>query len=113
MDGDALYFGDLDGNFYSFNTTTGALNWSVKPDGPITASAILQNDYLLLATESGNIYAIGKDGSTLWSELVGGQLYSTPVASGDLILVAPFGADFNLAALNSDGRKVWTFAPGK
>ena len=113
MDGDALYFGDLDGNFYSFNTSTGALNWSVKPDGPITASAILQNDYLLLATESGNIYAIGKDGSTLWSELVGGQLYSTPVASGDLILVAPFGADFNLAALNSDGRKVWTFAPGK
>ena len=113
VDGDTLYFGDLDGNFYSFNTITDALNWSVKPDGPITASAILQNDHLLIATESGNIYAIGKDGSTLWSELVGGQIYSTPVVSGDLILVAPFGADFHLAALNSDGRQVWTFTPGK
>lgn len=113
VDGEVLYFGDLDGNFYSLNTSTGELNWSVKPDGPITASAILQNDHLLLVTESGNVYAIGKDGSTLWSEPVGGQLYSTPVVSNDLVLVAPFGADFYLAALNSDGRQVWTFAPGK
>jgi len=113
VDGDALYFGDVSGNFYSYNTSTGTLNWSIKPDEAITANAILQNDHLLLVTESGDVYAIGKDGSTLWFDTIGGQLYSTPVISNDLILVAPLGADFYLAALNSDGRQVWTFTPGK
>ncbi len=111
LDGNALFFGDLKGNFYSFDTTTGALNWSVQPDGAITANAILQNDHLLLATESGNIYAIDKDGKTLWFEEVGGKIYTTPVAAGDLILVAPLGAEFYLAALDSTGRQVWTFTP--
>lgn len=112
-DGDALYFGDVNGNFYSFNISTGELNWSIKPDDAITANAILQNDHLLLATESGSIYAIGKDGSTLWFDDIGGQLYTTPTVSGDLILVAPLGAEFYLTALNSDGRQVWTFTPEK
>jgi outer membrane protein assembly factor BamB len=112
-DGDALYFGDVAGNFYSLSISTGGLNWSIQPDGPITANAILQNDHLLLATESGNIYAIGKDGSTLWFDTIGGQLYTTPVVSNDMIIVAPLGAQFQLVALNSDGRQVWTFTPGK
>jgi outer membrane protein assembly factor BamB len=113
LDGDALFFGDLDGNFYSFNTSTGGLNWSIQPDGAITAGALLQNDHLLLATESGNIYAIDKDGKTLWFEEVGGKIYTTPVASNDLILVAPLETEFYLAALDSNGRQVWTFTPEK
>lgn len=109
LDGSVLYFGDLKGNFYSFDTSSGALNWSIQPDGAITADAILQNDHLLLATESGNIYAIDRDGKTLWFEEVGGKIYTTPVTAGDLILVAPLETDFYLAALDSDGRRVWTF----
>jgi outer membrane protein assembly factor BamB len=113
-DGDTLYFGDLTGNFYSFNTSTGALNWDpIQPDGAITANAILQNDHLLIATESGNVYAIGKDGKTLWFEEVGGKIYTSPVAAGDLILVSPLGTDFYLAALDTNGRQVWTFLPEK
>ena len=27
LDGDTLYFADLNGNVYSFNTSTGKLNW--------------------------------------------------------------------------------------
>lgn len=113
-DGDTLYFGDLKGNFYSFDTTNSTLNWSIQPDGAITAAAILQNDHLLLATESGNLYAIGKDGKTLWFVEVrdakaNGKIYTTPVTAGDLILVAPLGTEFYLAALDSNGRQVWTF----
>lgn len=111
--GNELYFGDLKGYFYSFDTTTGGLSWKVQPDGAITANAILQNDHLLLATESGNIYAIGRDGKTLWFEEVGGKIYTTPVVAGDLILVAPLETDFYLAALDANGRLVWTFTPEK
>lgn len=121
IDGDTLYFGDLEGNFYSFSVSTGDLNWSVQPDGPITANALVQNDYLLLATESGIVYAIGKeDGKTLWFEEVkdqgeadNGKIYTTPVTASDLILIAPLETEFNLTALDTDGRKLWTFVPEK
>jgi outer membrane protein assembly factor BamB len=111
LDGEVLYFGDLDGNFYSFDTSSGSLNWNVQPDGPVTANAIPQGDHFLLATEAGNIYAIDKGGKTLWFETVGGKIYTTPVVAGDLILVAPLGADFYLSALDTNGRQVWTFTP--
>jgi outer membrane protein assembly factor BamB len=112
VDGDTLYFGDVDGNFYSFNTSTGKVNWNpVKPDGPITASPLIQNDHILLATESGSIFAVGKDGKVLWTQQIGGKIYTTPVAAGDLTIVSPLETDFYLAALDANGRQVWTFTP--
>ncbi|MGZ9233935.1 MAG: outer membrane protein assembly factor BamB family protein [Anaerolineales bacterium] len=112
LDGDTLYFGDLDGNFYSFNTSTGTLNWNtVKPDGPITASPLVREDYILIATESGSVFALGRDGKVLWTEAIGGKIYTTPVAAGDLTLVAPLGTEFYLVALDANGRQVWPFTP--
>ena len=105
---DNLYYGDLSGNFYSYNTKEGKLNWNpIKPDGPITTSPLLVKDALLVATESGAIYEVGKDGhSKLWSQ-PGGKIYTTPVLAGDLVLVAPLGADAYLYAYDLDGRQAW------
>jgi outer membrane protein assembly factor BamB len=112
VDGDTLYFGDVDGNFYSFNTSSGKLNWKpVKPDGPITASPLVQNDHVLIATESGSIFAVGNDGKVLWTQQIGGKIYTTPVAAGDLTIVSPLETDFYLAALDANGRQVWKFTP--
>jgi outer membrane protein assembly factor BamB len=112
LDGDTLYVGDVDGNFYSFNTSSGKLNWNpVKPDGPITASPLVQNDHVLLATESGSVFAIGNDGKVLWTQQIGGKIYTTPVAASDLTIVAPLETEFYLAALDANGRQVWTFTP--
>ena len=115
LDGDTLYFGDIDGNFYSFNTSNGKLNWNpVKPDAAITASPLVQNDHVLLTTESGSVFAVGKDGKVLWTQQVGGnvgKIYTTPVPAGDLTIVSPLGTDFYLAALDANGRQVWTFTP--
>jgi outer membrane protein assembly factor BamB len=114
LDGDTLYFGDVDGNIYSFNTSSGKLNWKpVKPDGPITASPLVQNDHILIATESGSIFAVGNDGKVLWTQQIGGKIYTTPVAAGDLTIVSPLETDFYLAALDANGRQVWTFTPKK
>ena len=108
LEGDTLYFGDVDGNFYSFNTSTGSLNWKpVKPDGPITASPLVLGDSVLIATESGSLYEVSKDGrSKLWSQ-PGGQIYTTPVQAGDLILVAPLGTEAYLYAYHPDGSQAW------
>jgi len=112
LDGDTLYFSDVDGNFYSYNTSTGNPNWKpIKPDGPITASPLVREEYVLLATESGSVYAIDRDGKVLWSEEIGGKIYTTPIAVGDLTIVAPLETEFYLAALDLNGRQVWTFTP--
>lgn len=113
VDGDTLYFSDVDGNSYSYNTSTNNINWTVKPDGAITASPLVQDDHILLATESGSVFAVDRDGKVLWSEVVGGKIYTTPVAAGDKILVAPLETDFYLAALDQSGRQIWTFTPGE
>jgi outer membrane protein assembly factor BamB len=112
LDGDSLYFGDIDGNIYSYNTSTGELNWDpVKPDGPITASPLVREDHILVATESGSVFALDRDGKVLWTEEVGGKIYTAPVAAGDLTIVAPLETEFYLAALDQNGRQVWTFTP--
>src|SRR5215211_2037129 len=112
VDGDTLYFGDVDGNFYSFNTSTGSLNWKpVKPDGALTASPLIREDYILLATESGSVFALDRDGKVLWNQQIGGKIYTTPVAAGDLTIVAPLETEFYLTALDANGRQVWTFTP--
>lgn len=109
---DNLYFGDLSGNFYSFNTQTGKYNWTpVKPDGPITASPLAVNDVILVATESGAVYEVDKDGhSKLWSQ-PGGKIYTTPIMAGDLVLVSPLGAESYLYAYDLNGRQAWAFKP--
>ena len=112
LDGDTLYFGDVDGNLYAFNTSTGDLNWPpIKPDEAITASPLVREDYILLATESGSIFAVDREGKVLWNQLIGGKIYTTPIAIGDLTVVAPLQTDFYLVALDPNGRQVWTFTP--
>jgi len=108
LESDTLYFGDLDGNFYSFNTSTDKLNWPpVKPDGPITAGPLVLGDSILIATESGSVYQVSQDGqSKIWSQ-PGGQIYTTPVQAGELILVTPLGAEAYLYAYNQDGSQAW------
>ena len=112
LDGDTLYFSDVDGNFYSFNTAADRLNWKpVKPNGPITASPLVREDHILVATESGSVFALDRDGKVLWTEEIGGKIYTDPVAAGDMTIVAPLETEFYLAALDANGRQVWTFTP--
>ena len=123
-----IYLADLNGQIYAYNTTTGTNEWSsVKPDGAITASPLILGDSVLFTTEtgpngdeSGNLFAIKSDGTVKWNEKLGGQksgkIYTTPVLAGDLILVAPLGADGYLYAYKmEDGSEVtWSpFTPGK
>ena len=73
----------------------------------------LAGDQLYVATEAGNLIALDRDGKTIWEKSVGGKVYTTPVAAGDLILVAPYQAEFSLAAYDAAGKQAWTFIPEK
>jgi len=113
LDGDTVYAADISGNIYSLGAPNGKNAWpDVQPDGPITASpVVLANGTMVVVTESGLAYAFDRVGSKAWGvgTNIGGKIYTTPVVSGNLILVAPLGADSLLAALNSSGNVVWKF----
>jgi outer membrane protein assembly factor BamB len=118
LDGDTLYYADLDGNVFSFDTASGKQNWSeIKPDGPIVASPLVVGDQIYVGTEAGTIFALDKDAKIVWQKELDDDtkdnIYTTPVVSNDLILVAPYKAGFLLAAYDAAGKQAWTFTPEK
>jgi outer membrane protein assembly factor BamB len=113
LDGQTLYYADLDGNVYSFDIVGEKQNWSVKPDDAIVASLLVVGDQVIVATEAGTVVSLDKEGRINWQLLVGGKIYSNIVTSGELILVSPVSADFHVAALDLNGKLVWSFTPEK
>jgi len=112
FDSETLYFADLSGNIFSLDLTNNRQNWdSLQPDGPVTASLLVVGDQIYVATEAGSLIALDRDGKIVWEKTPGGKIYTTPVLANDLILVAPYQAEFALAAYDADGKQAWTFTP--
>lgn len=114
LDNETLYYADLDGNIYSYSLSSKRQNWDeVKPDGPVVAKLLVAGDQIYAATEAGTLVALDRDGKTAWEKNVGGKIYTSPVVSDGLVLVAPYQAEFALAAYDADGKQAWTFTPEK
>jgi outer membrane protein assembly factor BamB len=119
LDGETLYYADLNGKVYSYDLASGKQNWAVQPNGSVVASLLIVGDQIYVTSEAdptsklGTLVALDREGKTVWTKEVGGKLYTTPVVSGDLILVAPYLADFTLAAYDAQGKQAWTFTPAK
>ncbi len=118
LDGETLYYADLNGKIYSLDLASNKQNWDVvQPEGPVVANLLIAGDQIYVASEAnptsqlGTLVALDRDGKTIWSKEVGGKLYTSPVAAGDLILVAPYQADFVLAAYDAQGKQAWKFTP--
>jgi outer membrane protein assembly factor BamB len=72
---------------------------------------LILGDKVLIATESGNIYAVDAQGkSVLWYGVEKGKAYTTPILAGGRVLVAYLESDYYLIALDEEGRSAWTFA---
>ena len=107
-----VFVADIKGQVYSLDASSGKNFWSnIIPDGPITGSPLLTADGVVVATESGSAYSLDYNGKVLWSTSLGGKIYTTPVASGNLVLIAPLGAQYLLYAVNEkDGSMLpWHF----
>ena len=116
LDADTLYVGDLDGYFYAINTADGSEIWDAfQPGGPITGTPLVTEDFIVIATETGTAYAIDREGSIVWKEIIDGKLYTAPVQGGDLLLFSPMETetDIVLVALDLNGNQVWEFTPAQ
>ena len=112
VNNDTLYYADLDGVVYSLDLASGNQNWdALQPDGPVVASPLVVEDQIYVATESGSFFALDRDGKIVWEKTPGGKIYTSPVVSGELILVAPYQAEVALVAFDAEGKQAWTFTP--
>ena len=110
---EVLYFGDLAGYFYALNATDGTSLWRIQPQDAIVDTPIIVEDKIYLTTESDKIFIVSTAGEIISSKVIGGMIYSSPVVTGDTVLVAPTNFDVLLVALNLDGNQKWTFTPAK
>ncbi len=113
VDGDTLYYADLNGKVFSLNLANGTQNWESAQTDAVVAGLLVAGNQIYVATEAGNLIALDLEGNVVWQKTVGGKIYTTPVLAGDLILVAPYQAAFTLVAYDADGKQAWPFTPEK
>lgn len=114
LDNGVLYYADIGGALYAFDLASEKQLWdNIKPDGAVVANPLVADDMIFVVTESGKLLALDHDSSTRWEKETGGKIYTTPVISNGLIIVAPYQAEFALAAYDREGKQAWTYAPAK
>jgi eukaryotic-like serine/threonine-protein kinase len=114
LENNILYYGDLSGNLYALNTSDHTSIWKLQLPNPILDKPVILEDKIYQTTEGDTLYIIDKTkGNIVDSRVIGGLIYSSPVISGDTILVAPTKIESILYGLNMDGNQKWTFTPAK
>ena len=114
LDGNMLYFGDGKGVLFAHPTAGGTgQSWNKPLNGAIIGTPLISGDNIVIGTEAGNVYFVDRTGTKLTPISIPGKIYSSPVAAGKLILVAPTGGSATLTALDSSGAVKWSFIPPK
>ncbi len=113
LDGSTLYFGDGKGSLYAHPVSGTDQSWNQPLNGAIIGTPLVSGDTLIVGTEAGNVYFIDRTGKNPRPISISGKIYSSPVAAGNLILVAPTGGNAILVALDQNGAVKWSFTPAK
>jgi outer membrane protein assembly factor BamB len=113
LDQDNLFFGDLAGYFYALKATDGSPIWRIQPKNAVVDTPVVYQDKVYFTAESDALFIVSTADGSINNQVIGGVIYSSPVVTGDVILVAPTGYDALLVALNLDGSQKWPFTPAK
>ncbi|XP_068743702.1 uncharacterized protein [Montipora capricornis] len=111
----SLYFGCLDGHFYSVNPD-GSLKWKQFLGEEIWSSpALLSNGETLfigsMAEDSANVFALKSEtGEIMWESGTKGSVFSSPTVSHDDKTVFFCSFDANCYAFSTEnGKELWVF----
>jgi len=110
-----LYTGNIDGKVFAISTADGNVLWQGDAGSAVVGGAALFGDGVAFPTEGGSLILFGLNGEKLWNQSVSGKLYTTPVVSGDILVVAVTeGTDSLLAdAFTTSGQQAWFFTTPK
>jgi len=123
LSGNAV-FGSGDGSLVAIKVVSGATAWTLRADGPISASPVkseepvtivdqdgkarTERDVIFCASEDGRLYAVAeRDGSVLWQVDTGAPIRSTPLVWAQKVFVVNEEGK-TLALSARDGREAWS-----
>lgn len=115
----SLYAGDQSGKVYALSTKDGSKIWDLDAGAPVIGGMVLTDKGLYFGTgainssDAGDAMLVTTTGQKVWTQPVGGKLYSRPVVSGNLVVFGVFEGDKTLAALDENGKISWSFIPSK
>jgi outer membrane protein assembly factor BamB len=102
--------GNGNGQVLAISASNGQILWRKEAGSPIIASGAILPGAVAFPTEGGNLIAWDLENQRqLWSQPVKGKLYSTPVISGDTLVVAVTEGDNLLQAFSINGQISWPF----
>ncbi len=109
-----LYFGDLQGSLHALNAADGSSIWKVDVNGAVIAKPAIIPEGLIVVTESGSAIRLGFDGTKVWTkDFENAKLYTSPVVTGEKVIIAAVGAEKLLYALDFAGNQVWSYSPAE
>ena len=102
------------GQILALSVADGSVIWSQTTDSPVIGGAFILPEAVVFPTEAGNLVAWALDGGEqLWSQPVGGKLYTAPVLAGETLAVAVTDGDKLIKAFSVNGQMTWTFTMPK
>ena len=109
-----IIFNDKTGKIVSLSPETGMENWQINAGGSMPAGlALIEGQGFVAALEDGTITLYGMNQQAVWSHIISGNVYNTPVVTETMILIGAIKGDNLVYAYNFQGQPVWTFKPEK
>ena len=109
-----IIFNDKSGKIVSLSPETGVENWQFSAGGSMPAGlALVEGQGFVAVLEDGTITLYGIDRQAIWSRIVSGKVYNTPVVTETMVLVGAIKGDNLVYAFDIKGQPVWTFKPEK
>ncbi|MBI3557422.1 MAG: PQQ-binding-like beta-propeller repeat protein, partial [Deltaproteobacteria bacterium] len=113
LEGNVLYFGAMDGNFYALDAEFGKVLWKYETKTPVFARGTIAGKRIFITTSDDVVYCLDQTtGKWIWHYKRGGNYIttvhgnSTPAVENGLAYVG--FSDGYLVALNAnDGNLVW------
>lgn len=104
----AVYAAAADGAVVRLAPDSGQVAWRADTKARITAGVGTDGFTIAVATNRGEVIALGADGQELWRTQVGGEMRSPPLVGRGLIVVR--STDYRITALDAaSGKRRWAY----
>lgn len=101
----------FDKSLYSFNPTSGQVNWSYATNDRLIASPLVEGDRIYQPSVDSTLYALDTKGNLQWKFKAGNSLWSRPAADENNLYFTSM--DHSLYGVSkANGRKVWSVELG-
>jgi len=107
--GNRVFVGSVNGTFYAFNTTNGALLWKITLAAgyKIYSSPAYADGLIFIGSENGNIYVLNAtDGNIKYSLTIGDSIYSSPTIYSNKVFAGSTSGEVYAFYIN--GTTIWT-----